>query len=214
MEPPDEPDENDESDDPDEEIVPYTGPRPSPARRWAPMLMVAIVVAVLGSAALLVTHLIERSELQRLKSGHSISRTFIDNHDSFNTLVSRITTAATVVLAVLAFVWTYNRRSSKRLTADGESGVEPPVRSVSSALFMAFWVFVGLAVVSTRIASSYHHTATSISEFIDSRGYLALADLFRVGVWTSFLLIVIKATRQQDEREAATTEELPPVATG
>ena len=190
--------------EPAEEIITYTGPRPSPARRWVPWLVVVIVVNALASVSLLVTHLIERHLLQRFKAGHSISSALIDDLDSFNNVMSRIGTATTIAFLVLLLVWTYNRRSDRRLKAEGESAVEPPILSVSSRLYIAFWVFVGLTIVTTRIAASSHHARMSIGDFITYRTYLAGADLFRVGVWISFLILVLVATKQQDEREAAT----------
>lgn len=204
--------EPDEYDEDDEEVITYTGPRPSPARRWSSLLVLATMVAALGSVALLVIHLIERYEFQRAKSGHVISADFISSLRSFATAVSRITTVATVVILVVAFVWMYNRRSGRRLAADGESGVETSLASIPTRLCIAFWVFVALALVSARIAASYHHTGTSLTKSINSRGYLAAGDVFRTAAWASLAALVVKATRQQDTRELATSEELPTVA--
>ena len=128
----------------------------------------------------------------------------IDDLDSFNTVVSRIGTAATIAVLVVALFWTYNRRPGRRLQADGESAVEPPIAAVSSRVNIAFWVFIALTIVTTRIAASSRHASMSVNDLIKYRTYLAGADLFRLCVWISFLMLVVIATRRQDERETAT----------
>jgi hypothetical protein len=192
--------------DPVGEVVQYTGPRPSPAKRWSTPLVVVLVVAAVGSATLLVLHLIERHVLMQLSAGHSVSRAFIDDIDSFANTVSRITTGVSIALLVLLVVWLLKRRSKGRLIEGGESSVEPTLTDVSQPLLTGFWVSVGLAIVTARFAVSTRHSASAPHDFINYRTYLAVADAFRLAGWSTFAVLVVKSTRRQDARENETAE--------
>src|SRR5207245_631933 len=52
----------------------YWGPRPSPARRWAPWLIVAAAVTVTCDVIRVVLNLVERHYQQQIAAGHSPNR--------------------------------------------------------------------------------------------------------------------------------------------
>ena len=185
-------------------IAAYTGPRPSPGKRWAPVLVVAMAAAVLTNAVLLGLNLIERHNLERIKAGHPVSTTFFDDTLSTLNAANRISLVISIAVIVAAIVWATKRRSPGRRREEGETAVEPALIAVSRALYTAFWVALALTLFCSEGARSARHTGMTINDLIGYRTYIAASDLFRIGMWGSYAALVLKATRLQDQRELAT----------
>jgi hypothetical protein len=185
-------------------IASYTGPRPSPGKRWAPVLVVAMAAAVLTNTVLLGLNVVERHNLQRIKAGHPVSSAFFEDTLSTLNAANRISLVISIAVVVAAIVWATKRRSPGRRREEGEAAVEPALIAVSRVLYTAFWVALAIALFSSEGATSARHTGMTIDDLIGYRTYIAAADLFRAAMWGSYAALVLKATRLQDRRELAT----------
>jgi hypothetical protein len=181
----------------------YTGPRPSPARRWAPALVVMMVAVSLGNAVMFVLNLIERHNLAQAKAGRPVSHVFFDDTISTINAVSRMTVIASLAVAVVGVVWSHKRRAPRRKQQEGESGVEPSLGTVSRGLYTTFWTMLGLSFLVSLMANSTRHLGMTVDDFIRFRTLVAAGDLFRIGMWGAFAALVLKATRLQEHRELA-----------
>src|SRR5262245_38556349 len=110
-------------------ITPYSGPRPSPARRWAPFVILAAVALAFVNAVLLVLNLIERHYQQQRGGGQYVSQSTIHDTVSLIRTVSRLSIAIDVAFLVVAIVWATKRRTRSRLAMGGEASVEASFRS-------------------------------------------------------------------------------------
>lgn len=183
--------------------VPYTGPRPSPARRWAPALEAVLGAAVITNVLLFVLNLVERHNLARAKALHPVSRAFFDDTLSTLTALNRIILVVMIAFIVLDIVWVNRRRGSKRRSELGDAGVEPALSVVSRRLWGTFWATFAVSIVAFAIARSSNHIGMTIDDFIKYRTWLAIAALCRAATWGCYLALVVAATRLQHRREAA-----------
>jgi hypothetical protein len=186
----------------------YTGPRPSPAKRWAPALVTLMAIDAVANVVAFGLNLVERHNLERAKSGNPVSRAFLDDTLSTIRALGRISLVVTIGVAIVGVVWSHKRRAPSRKNLGGESAVEPSLHNVSRALNTTFWVMLALAFLATRIAASTQHLGMTADDFIRYRTYLAASDLFRAVMWGSFAALVVKANKLQERRELAPP--LPP----
>ena len=189
--------------------MPYTGPRPSPARRWAPVLEVVVGAVVLANVILFVLNLIERHNLTRARAGRPVSHAFFEDTLSTINALNRIVLVLMLAFLALDIVWVNRRRGPGRRREFGETGVEPPLNVVSSTLWAVFWgAFVG-SIVAFAIARANSHAPMSIDDFIAYRTWIAIAAAFRAATWSFYLALVVAATRMQDRREDASAPPAP-----
>jgi hypothetical protein len=193
-------------------MTPYTGPRPSPARRWSAPLIVAMAATALGNVVLLGLNLVERHNLARGKAGHPVSQAFFDDTLSAIRGASRITLGTTIAFAVIGIVWATKRRSRRSLSTRGEQGVEVRLTIVSRALYATFWVMLGAAFLTSELAKAKTHGGVTVDDFIQYRTFLAVGNLCRVVMWSAYIALVVKATRYQEQREHMTSPEPSPLA--
>ncbi|HEY5011934.1 MAG TPA: hypothetical protein VIK61_04410 [Acidimicrobiia bacterium] len=92
-------------------IASYTGPRPSPGKRWTPVVLVALAAAVLTNIVLLGLNLVERHNLQRIKAGHPVSSAFFEDTLSTLNAANRISLVVSIAVVAAGFVWATKRRS-------------------------------------------------------------------------------------------------------
>src|SRR3954468_3966169 len=120
-------------------FVPYFGPRPAPARRWAPWGIPTSASLALANAALFLLNRIER-DLQQ----HRTSRTPPSAAEVHDTLVriqrvSQLVILLTIVFLVVTIGWEIKRRSRTRVALHGETGVEARLRTVWRTGYSFFW---------------------------------------------------------------------------
>src|SRR5690349_15967928 len=110
--------------------TPYTGPRPSPARPWAPWVVAAAGVIALSNAAQCGLNLLERHYQQQRTTTSPPSVEQV--RAALNTLkvLGTISVIAVLVWFVLAIIWGNQRRPKARLRSHGEESVEPALRRV------------------------------------------------------------------------------------
>ena len=183
-------------------VAPYTGPRPSPARRWFPFVMVVSAAAALGNGAQLVLNLNERRLQVQRKSAHPPSSATIRRAISAIHTVSGLTTAAVVAFVIVGLIWEFRRRNRSRVARDGESGVEMRLRTVWPSCYVLFFAMIGLSIVTSSLASGTTHTGMSIDDFVRFRTYLAAGAAARMVSWFAFIALAARATSIQDHREA------------
>ena len=184
-------------------VLPYSGPRPSPARAWALWVLVTAAACGLGNAALLVLNLVERHYQQQRLAGHAPSVTRIRDTLSMIHTFANLTLIAALAFGVLAIFWERKRRPRKRVARDGESGVEPPLRTVLPPVYWTFWVAIGASFVVNTVARSHIHDGSTIDDIISYRTYLAVGHGIRILMWTCVFVLVLTATALQDRREIA-----------
>ena len=158
-------------------LTPYAGPRPSPARPWAPWVIGGAVVIAVSNAAQCGLNLLERHYQQQRLSPHPPS---VDQvRAAVNAVRVLGTLTAIVVLAwlIVAILWSNHRRPRARLRAFGESSVEPALRTVIPAAWWAMWIALAVALIATFVARGIAHPVMNVDDFVRYRGYLALSNL-------------------------------------
>jgi hypothetical protein len=179
----------------------YTGPIPSPARRWAPWVVVSGLVILVGNAAQFVLNVMERGYQQDREHGVPPSvATVKDTLDQLHR-IGGYTTIAVVVFLVLAVIWSRQRSSHARIAQYGVDGVEQSLRSVQPVVNIAFWVALAVSLLATFAASSTAHTSMTVHDYVTYRTYLAVSNAARVLMWWCWITLVLLATRRQDDRE-------------
>src|SRR5262249_8757244 len=105
--------------------VPYSGPRPSKARRWAPWVVIGFALVSFGNAVQAVLNLVERGYQQDLAAGKHVDPSSV--HDTVKTIqsVGRLTALAAFIAVPVFLVWVYKRRSRKLLRLGGEFATQP-----------------------------------------------------------------------------------------
>jgi hypothetical protein len=190
----------------------YTGPRPSPARRWAPWVIVASAVLAVANVVMLVLNLIERGYQEQRESGVPPVTTHIrETLDSLHS-IGVFSSVLAFAFLILAVTWSMKRRTKVRLARYGEEGVEATLRSVQPTLYWTLWCALGASLVLTLLAQSVVHVGMTVHEFVEYRGYLAAANGTRAVMWGSVIALVVCATRLQDRREAADASDVVPNA--
>jgi hypothetical protein len=189
--------------------TPYIGPRPSPARPWAPWVIGGAALIALGNAAQCGLNLLERHYQQQRGTSHPPSLDQVRAAVNAIRTLSTLTAVLLVAWLILAIVWSKQRRPRARLHAFGESSVEPALRSVTPTLWWAMWIGLALALVASLVARGAVHPAMSVDDFVRYRGYLALSDLGRAVAWMCWALMAARATSLQDERERSSTPPRP-----
>jgi hypothetical protein len=186
----------------------YIGPRPSPARVWAPFVVVLCAVLALGNVLMLALNLVERGYQEQRASGVAPALSHIrETLDSLHT-IGEFTSWLSLAFVVVAVIWSVKRRTKTRLAADGERGVEAHLRSVNPALYILFWCALGASFLLTIQGRSVVHVGMTPADFVDYRTYLAAANAARAVMWGSLAVLVVLATRRQDRREAATADQV------
>jgi hypothetical protein len=179
----------------------YTGPIPSPARRWAPWVVILGIVVMVGYAAQFVLNVIERGYQHQRETGSTPDAAKV--HDTLNRLhqFGGYTTIAVIAFLVLVLIWSNQRTSRARIARLGEDGVEPSLRWVQPLVYWALWVAIAVSILATFAASSTSHTGMTVHDFVTYRTELAVANAARVVMWWCWITLVLLATRRQDERE-------------
>ena len=135
-------------------LTPYSGPRPSPARVWTPWVLVTASLCGIGNLALLVLNLVERHYQQQRLAGHSPSVARIRDTLSLIHTLATLTLVASIAFLVVGVTWELKRRTRARVARDGETGVEPSLRSVSPTAFWTFWIAFGASFLANEHATS------------------------------------------------------------
>jgi uncharacterized membrane protein len=189
---------------------PYTGPRPAPARRWAPWTAATAALLVIGNAVLLVLNLMERRLLTQSKSANPPSRAEITDALGRIHTVSVLMTFALLAFVVVGVTWERKRRSRTRVAQDGETGVEARLRTVWPAGYVVLYAVLAFGLGATLFASTARHNAVTADDFIRYRTFLAAGHATRAVFWSFWIALVLRATQFQEQREAATAT--PPFA--
>jgi hypothetical protein len=180
----------------------YTGPRPSPARRWAPWVIATSVGLALCSAVLLVLNLVERDLLDQVASGESSPRS------QMHSVLSVIGTTTTVlrVMIVPALIvsvgWAVSRRTRARVSRGGEPSVEPHLLRVWPLGYRVAVATTVLIVLGALRARAIRSSATSAADFVEYRTFLAVVYGLLIVSCVLQVLLVLRATSLQDQREA------------
>jgi hypothetical protein len=122
---------------------------------------------------------------------------------------------ASVVLSIAFLVtvllWASKRRDRARLAQLGEAGVEPNLWNVSRVVYILFWASLALSVALSTWAKSGLHVPLRATDFVQYRAALAGSNAMRAVMWICYVVLVVKATKLQDRREAlAPLPPLPP----
>ncbi|MDQ1521417.1 MAG: hypothetical protein QOI55_2490 [Actinomycetota bacterium] len=183
--------------------VPYTGPIPSPASGFAPWVMLTGGFAALGNLVQLFFNLVERHLQQMVKVGTPpASSRVLDTLATLKTAnLLTFLAAAAYVVAVIA--WRRRRRPRARLHQYGEQAVEPRLRTVSPALFVALLSCVLLSLITRQLASSTIHGTVTPAAVVQYRTMRAGMNFFGMLGWTSAIALAWRATTMQDARELA-----------
>jgi hypothetical protein len=169
------------------------------------MLLVASVLVVLCAVASCLLNLLERRKQQRRLTTNPPSASSI--RDTVNTIhtVGRISLFIGFAAIALLVIWIVQRRPKQRRTAEGETATESSLwNTVPRPLFITLcgtWIAM---VALSLAASSASDPNMTIHDFISYRTWLAGAAAARVVAWTCVAIMVVLATRRQDQREAAT----------
>jgi len=183
-------------------LAPYTGPRPSPARAWAPWVIVVAAACAFGNAALCVLNLIERRYQQRRLTANPVSVARIRHMISLMHSISVALVFAFLAFLVVWISWSTKRRSRLRVSQDGETGVEPRMRDLQPTLYWTEWVLIGVSLLITLIARSLVHPQMTVQQIVTYRTYLAAGNATRLMLWSCLIASVVVATQAQDRREA------------
>ena len=188
--------------DPRSESAAYTGPRPSPARPWAPWVIVTSAASAIGNAAVCVLNLIERHSQQQRLTGTPPSVAHIQH--TLNTIhaFTSFDLIASTAFVVAGVVWSLRRRPKTRLKRDGETAVEPALRKVLPVVYWAFWAMLVGSLLLTASAASVVHTGMTIPEVVSYRARLAGSAATRTVMWACWIPLVIRSTQLQKQREA------------
>ncbi len=181
----------------------YAGPRPSPARPWAPWVIATSAAAAFGNAAVCVLNIVERHYQQQRLTSHPPSPQRI--HHILNAIRAFTTFDLVAALAflVVGVTWSIKRRPRTRLKREGEAAVEPALRRVLPLAYGLLFGALIVSIIATTAASSTFHTGMTVSDFVTYRTNLAIGAGARTVMWACWLPLVARATRLQAEREAS-----------
>jgi uncharacterized protein DUF2510 len=187
----------------------YTGPRPSPARAWAPWVVVTSSVTAALAAAQCVLNLVERHYQQRRLSASPPSAAQIRHTLDLIQTTRTLSLLSATAFLVVAVVWSFKRRPRARLKAEGESSVEAALWRVAPIVYAVFWAALVIGVIASLSASSAVHPGMTIGEFTSYRTRLALSAGARTIMWLCWIPLVVMATKAQARREASAGAALP-----
>ena len=191
-------------------LTPYAGPRPSPARPWAPWVIGGAVVIAVSNAAQCGLNLLERHYQQQRLSPHPPS---VDQvRAAVNAVRVLGTLTAIVVLAwlIVAILWSNHRRPRARLSR---------VRGVECRTGVADRDprrLVGDVDRARRGADRDVRRTRGRAPGDERRRLRPLPRLSRAQqprravAWMCWVLMAARATSRQDERESSVSEP-PPV---
>jgi len=191
-------------------VTSYTGPRPSPARVWAPWVILAAAACALGNLVQCALNLTERHYQQRRLTANPPSPDRIRHTISLIHTFSSVTLIGALVFLVVGTTWSVKRRTRARVSQDGEAGVEPRLRDIQPALYWTVWVLIGVSLLITLTAHSLVHPGMTVQNFVTYRTYLAAGNVTRAILWSCWIATVVLATQAQDRREALPYVEPPP----
>ena len=190
-----------------QDVALYSGPRPSRARRWAPWVVAVSAGLALCNVAMLVLNLVERGyQQQRISGSPPPSECIRETLDSLHT-IGNVSSVAALAFLVLGVTWSAKRRTRARVAEEGETGVEPRLRSVNPSVYWTFWAALAASFALALVARSKVHVGMTAEDFVGYRSYLAATNGARAVMWASWVALVIFATRLQDRRE---TESVSP----
>jgi hypothetical protein len=187
-----------------DKTVPYSGPIPSPASGLARWAMIVSGFAALGNAVQLFLNLVERHLQQNVVAGTPPPTWRIRETLTRLQTADRLTFLAAAAYLVVGLTWARRRRPRARLRQEGEYAVEPRLWTVAPAPYVATLGLVLLSIVTAFLARSALHASVTHQDIVAYRTYRAMANLFRALMWTSWVGVIVGATKAQDRREAAT----------
>jgi hypothetical protein len=192
------------------ELMPYNGPRPSEARRFAPWVVLASGLLAFSHIAQAFLNLIERHYQQQVVAGHPPEQSTIQDTISLIRGIGHVTTALSIAFLVTALLWASKRRNRARLAQFGETAVEPNLWNVSRLVYVMFWGALALSLVLSTWAKSGMHSPFRPSDFVHYRTALSGSNAMRAAMWVCYVVLVVKATKLQDRREALAPPPPPP----
>jgi hypothetical protein len=181
----------------------YTGPRPSPAKPWAPWVIATSAILALGNVFTCVLNVIERhNQEQRLHGADAVVTAHIQHTLTAIRTASTFDLIAASAFVVVGVVWSVKRRPRARLKRDRETAVEPALRTVSPVVYWTFWVTLAASAILAVSATSFSHPGATVQDFITYRTRLAVSAAFRTVMWACWIPLVILSTKLQERREA------------
>ena len=180
----------------------YTGPCPSPARAWAPWVVVTSGVLAVGNAGEAVLNFVERHYQQQRLTAHPPDAAQIRDTLHAIDLLSNVILLAAIAFLVVGVTWSRKRRTKGRIALGGEAAVEPALRRLLPLQYWGMWTALGASFAVTASASSLNHTGMTIHDVIDYRTRVAIGSVGRTVMWACWVLLVVAATRYQTRREA------------
>ena len=190
--------------------MPYTGPRPSEARRFAPWVVLTTGLLAFGNVAQAFLNLVERRYQQQVVAGHPPELSTIQDTVSLIRNIGHVLVVLSIAFLVTAVLWASRRRNRARLAQFGESAVEPNLWNVSHVVYVTFWASLALSLVLSAWAKSGMHVPLRPSDFVHYRTALTGSNAMRAVTWICYVVLVVKATKLQDRREALAPPPPPP----
>ena len=181
----------------------YMGPIPSPARAWAPWVIVTAAAAAFGNVIVCVLDLTERHYQQQRLTAHPPSVDRIRHTIQSIHALSSFTLIAAIAFAVVGITWSVKRRSKVRVKQVGERGVEPALRTVLPVVYFTIFAMIAISLLFTMLASSGTHLGMTVHDFVTYRTRLAIGAAARAVGWACWIPLVARATQLQVQREAA-----------
>ncbi|HEY1738115.1 MAG TPA: hypothetical protein VGI86_05365, partial [Acidimicrobiia bacterium] len=182
----------------------YLGPRPSPARRWAPWVVLGALLTVVADLVAMSFELVERHWQQRLAARNSVSSATIRSAVAHIQDAHNVAVGTAIVTLALWLVWATRRRSRKRVAAHGEVGVERPLREVVPWAVGLVVLTVLASVVCTHIGlGELPPSGRTAADFASYRGWRAASWCCAAATYAALASVVVTATRGQARREAA-----------
>jgi hypothetical protein len=192
------------------ELMPYTGPRPSEARRFAPWVVLTSGLLAFANVVQAFLNLVERHYQQQVVSGRPPELSTIQDTVSLIRGIGQVMVALSIAFLVTALLWASRRRNRTRLAQFGESAVEPSLWNVSHAVYVVFWASLALSLVFSTWAKSGMYVPPRATDFVHYRTALAGSNAMRAVTWISYIVLVVKATKLQDRRETLAPPPPPP----
>jgi hypothetical protein len=180
----------------------YTGPCPSPARAWAPWVVVTSGVLAVGNASAAVLNFVERHYQQQRLTGHPPDAAQIRGTLHAIDLLSKVMIIAAIAFIVVGVTWGQKRRTNGRIALGGEAAVEPALRRIVPLPYWGMLTALCASFAVTLSASSLDRAGMTIHDVIDYRTRVAIGSVGRTVMWACWVLVVVAATRYQTRREA------------
>jgi hypothetical protein len=187
----------------------YTGPRPSPARVWAPWVVVTSSVTAALAATQCWLNLVERHYQQRRLTLSPPSAAQIRHTIDLIHTMRGLSTLSSTAFLVVAVVWSFKRRPRARLKAEGETSVEAALWRVNPIVYGVFWAALAIGLLASLAAGSAVHPGMTIGDFTSYRTRLAFSAGARTVMWLCWIPLVVTATKAQARREATAGAALP-----